>query len=150
MSDDAAQNPGVDASGAVQPVDPFDQPFEPLVSEATTVDDSYDLNDESHVAALQVQSSFPSEMIDPAQVYGADKWDSMSFVSPADARSRFSLDWDWNMTPGQKINALADVASAKRWNAIIDEFSETLTRVPADPQTIAQDVLARRMEREGR
>lgn len=156
MMETGAEEPEVapvaveDAAGVPAP-DPFDSPFEPEVDETTTVDGSYDLNDESRTAAMQLQASMPSEMIDPSQVYGEDEWAQMSVVSPEDAVTRFRIDWDWNMTPGQRMRALASAAMQKRWNALNDEMSDlVVSRQPRDPAEAADDIILARMARDGR
>lgn len=130
------------------PVDPLAVPFEPLVDETTTADDGYDMNVETRAAAIRTQASFPSDMVDPGQVYG-DGWQETLLADP-DAGLKFGIDWDFNMTQGQKISLLTAAASERRWNAFNDEVSDIIIGRTPDPQRAAQDIIASRMQREGR
>ena len=64
-------------------------------------------------------------------------------MAAADFRAR----WDWEMTPQQRADMLANVALEREMKAYIDAASDAAAKPPVDPVEFAGRIAAARMER---
>lgn len=110
-----------------------------------------DASDDERVSALALQASLPSEFTQPADALGDDVWGSLvqqdlaggGEMAAADFRAR----WDWEMTPQQRADMLANVALEREMKAYIDAASDAAAKPPVDPVEFAGRIAAARMER---
>lgn len=110
-----------------------------------------DAPDDERVSALMLQASLPADYTQPADALGDDVWESLvqqdlaggGEMATADFRAR----WDWEMTPQQRADMLANVALEREMKAYIDAASDAAAKPPVDPGEFAGRIAAARMER---
>ena len=134
---------------AKQLEDLFDNPTPgaPLQEPAAVVD-AWDADDDQFVDDFVARASAPGEALDPSEIVGDKAWRQEVAADPVGggiaAADRIRASWDWDMTPGQRARALADVAFGARIGSLIDGFTKSATRTYPDPFDYAAEVAARR------
>lgn len=122
-----------------------------MLDELPSISRSWDMPDDARAAVLAEQATLPSDLVDPADALGDDRWralvDSDILGMGENARAEFSAEWDWGMTPAQRASALADVALGREISAFVDEASGLAAKPPVDPVEFAGRVAEARMER---
>lgn len=110
----------------------------------------YEAPDAERMNALALQASLPSDYTNPADALGDEAWAQLvqrDLVEGTDSLSQFRLDWDWNMTPAQRADALANIALQREMAAFVDKASDLAVKPPVDPVEFAARVREARAER---
>lgn len=110
----------------------------------------YEAPDAERMDALALQASLPSDYTSPADALGDEAWAELErrdMVEGTDSLSQFRLEWDWNMTPAQRADALANVALQREMAAFVDRASDLAVKPPVDPVEYAGRVREARAAR---
>lgn len=122
-----------------------------MSDELPSISRSWDLPDDDRAAVLMEQATLPSDLVDPADALGDERWratvDEDLMGMGENALADFQYGWDWGMTPAQRASALADVALQREIDSFVDEASNLAVKPPVDPQEFAARTLERRAER---
>ena len=122
-----------------------------MSDEIPSISRSWDLPDDERAAVLMEQATLPSDLVDPADALGDERWRTMVdedlMGMGENALADFQYGWDWGMTPAQRAGALADVALQREIDSFVDEASTFAVKPPVDPQEFAARTLERRAGR---
>ena len=122
-----------------------------MSDEIPSISRSWDLPDDERAAVLMEQATLPSDLVDPADALGDERWRTMVdedlMGMGENALADFQYGWDWGMTPAQRAGALADVALQREIDSFVDEASNLAAKPPVDPQEFAARTLERRAGR---
>jgi len=119
--------------------------------ELPNISRDWDLPDDDRAYELARQASLPAELVNPADALGDDEWkrrvDEDVLGMGENAAIDFGYEWNWEMTPGQRASALADVALRREVASFVDEASSLVAKPPVDPMEFAAKTRERRAER---
>ena len=108
-----------------------------------------DAPDDERMAALTMQASLPADFVSPADALGDDAWQQALMDDIAsggdEAAAAFRADWNWNMTPQQRADALSRAVMDREMKAFINEAANP--RPVVNPDDFAAGIRAARMER---
>ena len=122
-----------------------------MSDELPNVSRDWDLPDDDRAYELARQASLPAELVNPADALGDDEWkrrvDEDILGMGENAVIEFGYEWNWEMTPGQRASALADVALRREVASFVDDASSLAAKPPVDPMEFAAKTRERRAER---
>lgn len=109
-------------------------------------------DDEERAYVLATQASLPSDLVNPAEVLGDDKWNEMLSEDLSDGGrdsiNEFRFGWDWGgLTIQQKANMIATAAFNREMNTYIGTASDAAVKPPVDPVAFAGTVVEARAAR---
>lgn len=111
-----------------------------------------DSGDDEREQGLQFIAQANADMVDPSEVYGADRWQSMvigDLYGGMAAQAQFAEDWTLGMTPSQRAAAVAKVSFDEHMGALVNEFAglAASTKDVGDPLEFARQVAVSRYAR---
>ena len=113
-----------------------------MSDEIPSISRSWDLPDDDRAAVLMEQATLPSDLVNPADALGDERWQAMVdedlLGMGGNALADFRYGWDWGMTPAQRASALADVAHLSRDPYGHDPFERAREALISDVAAYAQ------------